>query len=427
MLPVARLLTIWALAVSLTGICSGPSLARDLAHCTRGAVPTEPVKQSEVYGIVKFALDSKRGKQPTSDPLRVLLAAVSSLLTHTQGEYILTIEVLGNNDEVLARKAILQAKREESGWLIFNRVQKETGTSEWWGSALTTTPLDASTNDIRVKLQSYYTSETKLDLGTFNTILDFIAKTKSLGITPDLQSAWRPITDKMQELINSYEQDDLSDIVTLSFAKFNEKPYPQSCLFAKRFTRQEQAGKIPYEALVDVQLEPVKAKVVTLTTSGQVLDPVAEDIFNLAKGPGDVLIKTLLSNSSDEVKGLLAGLKSDKGYEGVDIVDKCQAVYGQLASYLTLRDATAVYWAVLHHYDHKLALNKLAGGCVSIQQQEQMKKIGLRIDDLAVLKSPGSAIASAPLPPKPAGTLGGSPRHTFKSQFVPLAGIEPVK
>jgi hypothetical protein len=423
----SQFLTISALAVGLTALSLEPSLASDLAHCVPGPVPSQAVKQSEVYGIVKFAFDSKRGTRPTSDPLRVLLAAVTSLLTHKEGEYILTIEVLGNNDEVLARRAILQAKREESGFLIFNRVQKESGTSEWWGNVLTTAPLDESTNNIRVKVRSYYTSETKLDLGTFNLLLDFIAKTKSLGVTPELQSAWQPITATMEALIHSYEQQDLSDVVTLSFAKFNQSPFPQSCSFVKNFTREEDSGKVPYQAAVNIRLEPVKARIVTLTASGEVLDPVAEDIFNLAKGPGDVLIKTLLSNSTDEVKGLLAGLKSDKGYEGIDIIDRCQAVYGQLASYLTLRDATALNWAVLHHYDHKLILNKLAGGCLSVQEQEQMKKLGLRVDDLAILKSPGIPVAAGPRPAKSLGTLGGSAKPTFDSQFVPLAGIVPTR
>jgi hypothetical protein len=264
--------------------CSAPSFAQERAVFVPGAPPNTVAKQNEVYGLVKFALESSRSAQPTKDPIRVLLESLSALLTKA-GEYILTVEVLSDTDEVLARRAIVQTKREESGFLIFNRIKKQSETTEWYGTLLTTQPVDNKVNNVRLRVRSYYTSQTKFDLATFNLILDFLANTQGLGVTPALQAAWSHIADQMAKLLSSYEQNDVSDIATMSFVKLTEQPYPQSGSFTKKFLRTEDRERL-YEAKVKVQLEPVKSRVVTLNSSGQVDDPFALQILAVARGPG---------------------------------------------------------------------------------------------------------------------------------------------
>jgi hypothetical protein len=135
-----------------------------------------------------------------------------------------------------------------------------------------------------------------------------------------------------------------------------------------------------------------------------------------------------------DVKKLVAGLESDKGYDAIDIGDKCQALYGELASLFTVSDAVSTYWALMHKYDRKLALNKTSGGCIDGQMLNQMKKLGLPTDDLDFLKPHAGAVAvSAVLGNALSTHKGGAemvaarPRGGATYEYVPLAGIKAAR
>jgi hypothetical protein len=383
------------LCALLALLFSGPETA--WAQFKEGPRPTLEAKPNDVYGLVNFSLTASRRGAPIRDAVKALIESLAPLLSK-QGDYILTIEVLASTGDVVARRAIIQATREEKGFLIFNRVLKQTSTTEWYGNILNTSPIVPANNNVKIKIRSYYSKQAKFDLDTFNLLADLVAKTNILALAPDLQSAWQPIATQMQTLLNSYEQQDVSDIASFSFVKFNEEPFPQSGTFTRKFERNETGGTAPYEASVAVKLEPVWARVVTLK-DGKVDEPLYRDVL-AASRIGDVLIETVLANSKDaNVKKLLVGFQSDRGYEGTDIGDKCDALYQELAQSFTRTDAIATYWALVHRYDRVLSLNKAAKDCVDSQLRTRMTGLGLPTDDLRFLESSGGAVAAVATSP----------------------------
>jgi hypothetical protein len=360
---------------------------------TAGPPPTVSTPPNDVYGLVNFSLTADRRGVPIKDAVRALMESLAPLLSK-QGDYILTVEVLSDANDVIARKAIIQATREEKGFLIFNRVLKQSSTTEWYGNILDTKPIAPANNNVRIKIRSYYSKQTKFDLDTFNLISDLVAKAGMLELAPDLQKAWQPVATQVQTLLSSYEQQDISDIASFSFVKFSGDAFPQSGTFTRKFERDETVGTVPYEANVKIQLEPIWARVVTLK-GGKVEEPFYLDVLAAAR-IGDVLIETVLGNSKDQnVKKLLASFQSDKGYEAVDIGDKCQAVYQELAQSFTRTDAIATYWALAHRYDRILSLNKDAKDCLDSQLRSRMTALGLPTNDLRFLGSGGGAVAAA--------------------------------
>ncbi len=437
----SRLGTLTALAVVSLCTLIGAAHAQQALPFVPGSPPTAQPKPNDVYGVIRFSLEGLKTGKKTRDAFQVLLDGLGPLLNKT-GEYILTLEALADNGDVLARRAIVQSRRERSGFLIFNRVSKESESTEWYGDLLRTVLVRPDTNTVRIKVKSYYSAQTKFDLATFNLILDFITKTQTLGAAPGLQALWKPISDQMEGLLSSYEASEISTIASLSFAKFGETAYPRAGHFVTKYYKAEDRERV-YEGRVKVELDTVPARVVKLNGGGTVEDPFYPDILAAAR-IGDALIETVLSNSKDgELKRFMAAMLTDRGYDGPQIGEKCSLVYRDLATYFTTTDALATYWALLHTYDGKLRQDPAAPDCLTPQFQRQFAKLGLPVTDLRFLGPVVAASKSAPKSTKPAAknapaeakvvdlkklapVLGESAR-TYTYEYVPLGDVTPVE
>ncbi|MDX2287425.1 MAG: hypothetical protein NW217_01205 [Hyphomicrobiaceae bacterium] len=433
------------LAVGSVLAASAAARAQQALPFIAGAPPSASPRPNDVYGVVRFSLEGLKTGKKTSNAFQVLLDGLGPLLNKT-GEYILAIEVLSDTGDVLARRAIVQSRRERSGFLIFNQVSKESESTEWYGDLLRTVLVRPDTNNVRIKVRSYYSAQTKFDLATFNLILDFITKTQTLGAAPSLQALWKPIADQMEGLLSSYETAEVSTIASLSFAKFGETAYPRWGHFVTKYYKSEDRERV-YEGRVKVELDTVAARVVKLSDGGTVEDPFYLDVLAAAR-IGDALIETVLANSKDgELKRFMAAMLTDKGYEGPQIGEKCNLVYRDLAAYFTTTDALATYWALMHNYDGKLRLNPNAADCLSPQFQRQFAKLGLPTSDLRFLapvavsqpksvpRAPGTAGSPAPGPAAADKTVDlkrlapvlGDGARTYTYEYVPLSDVKPLE
>lgn len=362
---------------------TSPVSAQNLTF-NAGDKPTEQIAPNAAYGSVRYDLRLFVNNKPSSASVfDALLNGLGGLLKQ-EGTYTLTIEVLGAGDEVLSRRAIVSVDRRKTGWFIFNRVVKENEATEWYGDLLSNQLLRPDTNNVRIRVRSYYSKDAKLDLTTFNLLADIVAKTKLLGAANTaLEATWKPLAQQIEGVLGSYEQSDVSDVATLSFARFNADPNPSSGIFVRQYRIPKDEG--PDDKIrVEVRVETTKtvARVATLidgkvppfTTHSDVLAAA-----RIADQPIDLLLAT---STTESVKGFLSDLNSTSGFSGADIGERCDRVSDELSRNFTVTDKVISYWALLNLYRRKIAANSNARDCLASSVKKQMTSLGLSLDDL---------------------------------------------
>ncbi|MDX2259920.1 MAG: hypothetical protein NW205_13525 [Hyphomicrobiaceae bacterium] len=350
-----------------------------------GEPPAQSLAPNEAYGAVRFKLELLRNGKPTSRSLfEALLNGLEGLL-RKEGHYTLSVELLNDAGDVIGRRAIVSAQRRSSGWFIFNRIVKEDQSIEWFGDLAKGILVKGDTNAVRIKVRSYYSKDVKLDLQTFNLLADFVAKTRLLGAANTvLEATWKPLAQQIEGLIGSYEQADVSDIVTLSFARFEGSPNPASGVFVREYRTEpvDDTPAVKYTVRLAVATETSRARVARLV-DGKIAGTVSYGDVLAAARIGDQPIDLVLSTSNNEgVKKLLADLNSTAGYTAGDIGERCDRLSDELARHFTVTDKVISYWALLNLYRRKLAANTNAGDCLPSQVKAQMTAMGLPLDDL---------------------------------------------
>jgi len=363
------------------------ALAQSLTF-EKGEQPATEIQPNAAYGSVKFSLELLQNNRPTNRSVyEVLLNSLSSLMKEA-GEYTLTIEILGNNDEVLARRAIVQARREKSGWFIFARVVKESEAREWYGELISNLLVRPDTNNIRIKVRSYYTKDSKLDLTTFNLFADILQKTKVLGAANTaLDAVWRPVAQQIETLLSSYQQTDVSDIASLSFAKFNGDPYAASGTFHREYIQnRDDAPPIKWKVRVKISTDTTAARVALIKNGKLEPKPSYTDVLAAARVGDQPIAVILASSKTDAVQKFMVDLASSGGYADEDIGEKCDLVSSELAKHFSVTDKVVTYWAILHLYRRKIGANKNATDCLHETVREQIVALGLNVDGLPFSK-----------------------------------------
>lgn len=374
-----------------------PALAQQMQF-TAGSKPNEQIAPNAAYGSVRFTLELFVNNRPsTRSVFDALLNGLGGLMKE-EGNYTLAVELLGPGDEVLSRRGIVSVEKRSSGWFIFNRIVKENETTEWYGELISNVLLRPDTNNIRVRVRSYFSKQSKLDLATFNLLFDVVAKSKLLGAANTaLDATWKPLATQIEGLISTYQQSDVSDIATLSFVRFNAEPNPTSGTFVRQYQASREDGT-PEKIRVQVRVltDRTTARVATLT-NGKVTGLTSYGDVLAAARIGDQPIDLILTTSKTEsVKKLFSDLNSTAGYPGDDIGEKCDRAYDELARHFTVTDKVISYWALLHLYRRKIATNKNARDCLSVQVKKQMEGVGLPLSDLPFARGDEVAIARAP-------------------------------
>ena len=396
----ARFLAVAATALlALASLGSSPGLAQGLTF-EGGAKPADKIDPNDAYGKVRFTLELfVNGKPSSRSVFDALLNGLGGLMKE-EGTYLLTVEILSPTDEILARRALLSTERKKSGWLIFNRVVKENETTEWFGELLSNRLLRPDTNDIRVRVRSYYSKDARLDLSTFNLLADVVAKTKLLGAANTvLDTTWKPLAATIEGMIGSYQQSDVSGIATLSFARFNTEPNPASGIFVREYKRELEEGQKPEKVRVQVRVETdiTKARVATLA-DGKVSALTSYGDVLAAARIADQPIDLLLSTSTNEtVKSFMSDLNSTTGYAGPDIGERCDKLQDELSRSFSRTDKVVSYWALLNLYRRKLATNLNAKECMPAGVKAQMEALGLSLADLPF--AGGTVLAEGAPPP----------------------------
>jgi hypothetical protein len=392
--PTCRRLAIAAAMALLPAVTSAliPTAAAQDLRFKQGALPTKEVAPNAVYGVVKFQLElvERNSGRPSSRSFYdVLLQGLEGILKK-DGEYILSVEVLGKNDEVLARRAIVQVKRSRSGWWIFNRVVKDSETTEWYGDLVTSMLVRPDSNNVRIKVRSYFSETSKLDLQTFNLFVDILAKSKVLGAANTaIDAVWKPLSGTIETLLSSYVQTDISDIAALSFTKFDGTPYPiEGNFFRDVDVERDNTVPLKLQARVRVKTETREVRVVRALSGGKVAPLTTYADVLAAALVGDQPIDSILGASKKEaVKKFFTDLNSTGGYAAADIGEKCDGLQGEMANYFTVPDKVITYWALLHLYRRKISINKNAADCLDSGVKRQMLAFGLPLDDLPFAKT----------------------------------------
>lgn len=360
-----------------------------------GQAPAEQVAPNAVYGGVRFKLDLRRNGKPTDESKFVgLLESVGGLMSK-DGQYTLAVELLnGSGDEVLARRAIVTAQRKESGWFIFNRKSVDTQATEWYGDFPTSILVQNSTNNIRVRVRTYYSEQSKFDMETFNLLVGLVGQAKTLGIANTaLDAAWAPIAQHVEGLLSSYTQSDITDVATLSFTRLGSTPYPASGVFKRSYAVDVDGNQVRYSISLTVETTQSPARV-AIVKDGKISGPVSYgDVLAAARVADQPIDLVLATSKTEAVKKLLADLNSSIGYKGEDIGEHCDRAYDELSRYFTVTDKVISYWALLHLYRRKIADNPNGRDCLTSQVRSQMVSLGLPLDDLAFARE-GAAVAS---------------------------------
>ncbi|MDX2307118.1 MAG: hypothetical protein NW216_02650 [Hyphomicrobium sp.] len=388
-----------ATVLSAAMLSADPASAQGLKF-DPGAKPAVQTEANDAYGKLRFTLELFVDNKPSNRSVfDALLQGLGGLMKE-QGTYLLTLEVLGPADEIIARRALVSVERRSSGWFIFNRVVKENETTEWYGDLITDRLLRPDTNDIRVRVRSYYSKDARLDLSTFNLLADIVAKTRLLGLANTaLDATWKPLASTIEGMIGSYQQSDVSSIATLSFTRFNTEPNPGSGLFIREYKIEREDGQRPEKVRVQVRVETgtsrarvatlIEGKVSPLTSHGDVLAAT-----RIADQPIDLLLST---STNEMVKTFMADLGSTAGYQGADVGERCDRLQDELSKSFTRTDKLLSYWAILSMYRRKLATNTHARDCLPETVKGQMTALGLSLADLPFARD--TVVAEGPATP----------------------------
>jgi len=417
-----RLGSVFAASVFCGVVALTPSsVSAQQLSFTAGAPPTVQLAPNAAYGTVRFRLELLKKDKPTKESVfDVLLKSLQGIMKN-EGQYTLTVELLsGAGDEVLARRAILSAQRTSSGWFIFNRKTSETQAIEWYGDFPISVLVSSQTNNIRVRVRSYYSEQSKFDMETFNLLMGFVANAKILGAANTaLDATWKPLAQSIEGLLSSYKQSDISDIATLSFARLDGNANPASGTFVRNYTTQPDGDEKPTKYTVKLLVETRQGVArVASVTNGKIDGATSFADVLAAARIGDQPIDLVLSTSkNDPVQKFMADLKSTAGYKGEDIGERCDQTYGELARHFTVTDKVISYWALLHLYRRKLAANANARECLSSGVREQMEAIGLKLADLPFAKPATVAVAG--------GGRGGQALEATRTS-APAAAAAPA-
>lgn len=388
---------------TLLSLCASqlPAMAQDILSFSPGKLPEQQIAPNAAYGTVWFKMELLKNNKPTSESLfRTLLDGLQGIMSR-DGTYTITVELLGQNDEVLARRAIVTAERKSKGWFIFNRQKVEKQAVEWYGDFPVSVIVAPGNNNLRIKVRSYFSETAKFDMETFNLLAGFVAKAKLLGAANTLiDSTWKPIAQQIEGLLTSSQTVDISDVAALSFAKLGDQVFPASGKFERKFHLQATDDGAPARYTIRLLVE-------TRTNQGRVANYADGNIVGLvswqdvlaAARVADQPIDLVLSNSKTEsVKKFFADLNSSTGYKGDDIGERCDRTYDELSRHFTVTDKVVSYWALLHLYRRKLSANSFAKDCIGAGTKAQMAKIGLSLVELPFAREP--AVASTSMQPK---------------------------
>ena len=384
------------IAISLAYVGSAFGQDEKLSF-TPGELPTKQVQPNSVYGSVRFNLEAMKGSKKINDSLfNVLMNGFKSILKE-EGKYILAIEVMNASNDVLQRRAIVEAERKSEGWFIFSHVEKTSEQTEWYGDVISNLLIDPDRNDVRVRVKSFYSESSQLDLQTFNAIVDIISKSKVLGaVSPAAEGAWKSIAEPLEKIIKSYKQVEIADIATVSFAKFNQAPNPKGGVFFRKYKIVDGEGVTQnYSVKLQVRTE-LNSSRVALIEDGKVKDPFHANVLAAARVGDQTIISVLGNSKNDAVKKFMADLNSSNGYGGNDVGDRCEELFSNLSDYFTISDKVIVYWAILTLYDRKLKKNENAKDCLS-KYATQMQKLGLPTNEFAF--AVGLPTPTAQIPP----------------------------
>ena len=376
-------------------VSAGAATAQQLTF-KAGPVPKVDLAPNAAYGSVRFKLDLLRNNRPSTQSIfDALLTGLGGLMKE-EGQYTLTVELLGAGDEVLARRAIMSAQRRSSGWFIFNRRTTESQAVEWYGDFPSSVLIRDDTNQVRVKVRSYYSQESKFDLETFNLLADFITKAKLLGAANTaLDATWKPLAQQIEGLLSSYKQSDVSDVATLSFADLGGSTNPASGTFLREYSVQPSGDGPAVKYAVRLMVETTtRAARVARVVNGKVAGGLSYGDVLAASRIGDQPIDLVLGTSkNDAVNKFFADLNSSAGYADADIGERCDRTLEELSRHFTVTDKVISYWALLHLYRRKLAANAGAKECLNTGVRQQMAGLGLPLDDLAFAS--GAAVVAS--------------------------------